>query len=320
MITYDFDEPETVRSIQRAMASRGIRFEADRSSVWLEIDGVRLKRPAQWLPEGVSARQAQRWIDYPEGLMILGPRINAAVARHIREAGGWLADASGNVFVRAPGVLIDVAGRSQKSTVANAHSSNARNLMSAGRAQVVFCLLTWPSLLEAPVRLIAEVAGVSPGLVHTVMRLLEEEHYLSPTARRLERRDELIDLWAAAFPLGLARSLELGRFVGDPRSDAWTESGHHVYASGEFASPHLSGPDLVLYVPALDTRAIAYSRWRRPEPGERANIILRRRFWLTPGPDEPGTDRAPDLLLFGDLLASNDPRQREIALNLRAEL
>ncbi len=300
------------------MASRGIDFEADGHSVSLEIDGVRLERPARWLPEGVSSRQAQRWNDYPEGQMILGPRIKPSVGKRIRESGGWYADAAGNMFVRAPGVLIDIAGRSQKSP--DAHSSNARNLMSAGRAQVVFCLLTWPALLEAPFRFIAEVAGVSPGLVHTVMQLLEEEHYLSPTTRRLERRSELIDLWAAAFPLGLARSLELGRFTGEPALDAWAELGHHVHASGEFAASHLSGPDLVVYVPALDPRAVAYSRWRRPEPGDRANIIVRRRFWLSPGPDDPGVDRVPGLLLYGDLIASNDPRQRETAFNLRADL
>jgi hypothetical protein len=318
VVTYG--KRETIRSIQRAMDSRGIRFEADHSSVMIEIDGVRLERPAQWLPEGVSTQQAGRWIDYPEGVMILGPRISTVVARRIREAGGWLADASGTTYVRAPGVLIDVVGRSHERSASNARGSNARNLMSAGRAQVVFCLLTWPSLVEEPVRFIADVAGVSPALVHTVVRLLEEEHYLSPPTRRLERRNELIDLWAAAFPLGLARALELGRFVGDPLPHAWPELGHRVYASGEFAAPSLSGPDLVLYVPALDTRAIAYSHWRRSEPVERANIIVRRRFWLPPGPDEPGIDRAPDLLLFGDLLASNDPRQREIAGELRGAL
>jgi hypothetical protein len=77
VVTYG--KRETIRSIQRAMDSRGIRFEADHSSVMIEIDGVRLERPAQWLPEGVSTQQAGRWIDYPEGVMILGPRISTSL-------------------------------------------------------------------------------------------------------------------------------------------------------------------------------------------------------------------------------------------------
>ncbi len=314
------DDLQTLSLIQRALASRGIDLDADRSSVALEIDGHRITRPARWLRDvGLSGR-ARGGPAEVDGVMILGPRIGATTARRIQEAGGWYADAVGNVFVRAEGVLIDVAGRSPKIVGAASRRPGSRNLMSAGRAQVVFCLLTWPALVAAPVRSVAAIAGVSSGLVQTVMRLLEDEGYVSPTSRQLERRGDLVDAWAAAFPLGLARSLELGRFVGEPSPDAWVASGYRVFVSGEFAAPQLEGPDLVLYVPDRDAHAIAASRWRRPEPGERANIIVRRAFWEPPGPGGPGADRVPDLLLYGDLLASNDSRQREIASKLRAAL
>lgn len=309
--------------IQHAVGPLGVEIRADGASVTLEFDGHTLRRPVRWLTEELSASPPRALREGPCDQIVLASRIRPSLARRIRDEGGWYVDSAGNMYVRAPGVLIDVDGRLPASSRKSAPvRRNARNLVSPGRAQVVFSLLTWPHLITRSMKEIGEVAGVSSSLVHTVFLLLEQERYLSATSRRLERRDELIDLWAAAYPLGLARWTELGRFSGEPTPRAWNGLGHQVYTSGEYAAEGISGPDLVLYVPELEPRALMSARWKRPAPQEHANIIVRRVFWTDPDVItlEPRVEPAPRLLIYGDLLASNDPRQREAAAAMRGEL
>lgn len=139
----------------------------------------------------------------------------------------------------------------------------------------------------------------------------------------IDRREELLDRWVEAFPLGLSRDLTLGLFVGEPDPGAWSAKGQHVYVSGERAVSDLNGTSLTIYVPELDPNAIAASRWRRPRHDEEPTIVVRRRFWTDPElRDEPdGHARtAPLLLVYADLLSSRDARQREVAENLREVL
>lgn len=315
------DLPEVLDRIRRAVEANGVGLDADQEMATFEIEGQALHRRARWVAEGSSPSELMAEHDDPGEVTYLGDRITSALARWIRSVGGWYADASGNMHVRAPGVLVDIRGRPPIVSRQSSARANSRNLMSAGRAQVVFALLTWPRLLDSSMSEIGRVAGVSSSLAHTVVRMLQEQHYMSASSRRLDRRDELIDQWAAAYPLGLARSIELGRFVGEPRVDAWVDREYAVYVSGEYAAPQISGPDLVLYVPGLDARAVVMQRWRKPAPEEHANIILRETFWTDPEALKwSGVPRAPQLLVYGDLLASNDPRQRSIAAEMRGTL
>lgn len=315
-------DPHVVASIRSVLQDQGMKFEVDDRAATFVIDGHTMRRRVRWLPEAPTLRQLDRSPEQPRELVYLADRIRPSVGRWIRDAGGWYADALGNMHLREPGVLVDVSGRAPKlpRTVPE-HAGGPSNLMSTGRAQVVFAVLTWPHLLTRSMREIGYAAGVSPAAVHKAFALLEVEQYLSPT-RRLARRDELIDLWAAAYPLGLARATERARLQGEPSPAAWPDLGHRVYVSGEYATAELTGPDLVLYAHDLDPKAVITSRWQRPGPAEHANIIVRRTFWIDPDRRErgPGVELAPPLLVYGDLLASTDPRQREIARRMRGDL
>jgi hypothetical protein len=134
----------------------------------------------------------------------------------------------------------------------------------------------------------------------------------------------LLDRWAAAVPLGLGRSLELGRFTGDPDLESLAALNFDVHVSGELASEGIRGDDLTLYLPTFMPELAARMRWRRAETRDAANIILRRTFWTSPPrtwgkavPGRPALSRAPELLVLADLIASHDPRQLEIAGALR---
>lgn len=128
---------------------------------------------------------------------------------------------------------------------------------------------------------------------------------------------DLLDLWAAAFPAGLAHRLTLATYRGEI-GQATVDADGPVFLSGEAAVTDLLKPtSLTIYVVDLDPRLPVVNRWR--SDGE-PNIIVRRKFWNAPGVDEnvpAGAEAAPWPLVYADLFASDDPRVRSAAKQWR---
>ncbi|WP_343232233.1 type IV toxin-antitoxin system AbiEi family antitoxin [Mycolicibacterium sp. CBMA 361] len=137
--------------------------------------------------------------------------------------------------------------------------------------------------------------------------------------RRLIRTGELLDLWASAYPAGLGRSNRLAVARGDV--NRWSAPGHIAVAvSGESAVPALirNPESLVLYIDSDGDKQplrdlMLMNRWHKDPHG---NIIIREMFWR----DVHATnnlDTAPVALIYADLLASHESRQREVADEMR---
>ena len=323
------DAVAAVAAVVRAVRERGVGLRLDGDVARMTLDGISFER--SWVYRTRSDRLADRKARRgpPEGaLLLLTDRMATSDAAEAKARGLWFADAAGRMHVRAPGVLIDIGNpRGGKTSSPGGRAQKTTNLMSPARAQVVFCLLTWPHMTQAPIRQLARTAGVSVGLAQQVMTALGADKYLTVGNERLLHGGELLDQWTAAFGLGLARRLELGRFVGEPTARKWADAGHVVYLGGEAAVPdQLRGGDLTLYVPQIDTRAAIASGWRRAEPQAPADIVVRRQFWTDPEAveDLPATEgqvrRAPLPLVYADLVASGEPRQREVARTIREQL
>ena len=138
--------------------------------------------------------------------------VSARSADTFRRAGVQYLDTAGNAWVHFGDVLIDVRGRPRPERTTG-RPRRSGNLFSTGRAQVIFALLTWPHLWDAPQRDLARAAGVSLGQAHNTLALLADAGYAS--AQRDAARTDLLELWAAAFPTGLAQRLTLATYRGD---------------------------------------------------------------------------------------------------------
>lgn len=239
-----------------------------------------------------------------------------AIARHIgpktadacRRAGVQYIDASGNAWLQFGDVLIDVQGRR---AATRTRARVAGDLFTASRAQVACVLLAWPNLWHSTQREVALAAGVSLGQANSALRLLAGAGF-GPEGRRDDV--ELLRLWAATFPTGLAQRLTLAAYSGDLK-DVRPVGGKAVYRSGEVAADDLLRPaSATLYVEDLDPKLAVVNRWRiDAEP----NIVVRRAFWTSPvGETESAASKArtaPWPLVYADLLASDDPRVRGVA-------
>ena len=261
-----------------------------------------------------------------ERLLLLGPRVTERSAEMFRQLGINYLDFAGNAFITFDGVHIDVRGRRFQAPHSASLPRMTRggvNLFSAKRSQVIFALLSWPELLERPVRELAKTAGVSLGQAQETLELLTEYGFLDDRKQFVRSQHErLIDLWAAAFPTGLGSQSKTGRLAGDWRGfdpGGFDPGETTVSVSGEAAVPDLLRPEtMVLYTDEFPTELIRAHRWRRDEA--QPNIFLRRQFWQPQdSPEEPDVHRAPWLLVYADLLAANDSRQREAAEQLREQ-
>ncbi|WP_037307668.1 type IV toxin-antitoxin system AbiEi family antitoxin [Amycolatopsis orientalis] len=249
--------------------------------------------------------------------------LSEPVAERLRARGIDYVDTAGNTHLAWDDVLIDVRGR-RKPAVPTGHAS-PRGAGAFGRAglQVLFVLLSWPEAADFPYRRLAEMSGVSLGTVKTVVDELTRAGYLYErgSERRLARGAELLDRWSEAYSITLDASLALGEFAAADLS-WWRDAEADLLSSGvqvggeagaSLIDPHLRPASLTLYATGLPAQVIGRHRLARAESG--GNVHIRSRFWRAPGPE---SWIVPSPLIYADLLASGDPRQREHGDRIRS--
>lgn len=260
-------------------------------------------------------------LEQPAGKLLIADRINAKTAATFRRFGVQFVDSTGTVFLSSPRWIIDVRGSTDTPYAVKAVDDTETirievgNLYSAKRAQVLFAILVWPQLLDAPLREVGKCAGVSLGLVQSTLSALRNEWDLWPADPGRRRR--LIDSWAAAYPSQLGPSLHIGTFhSADPFA-----SPVGVLVSGESAVPELLRPSrLIAYAKKVDAKLVRDNKWRTDA---NPNVFVRRQFWQKPTrtvlPVQPEIS-VPPLLIYADLMSSTDPRVRVAAEEFRAQL
>ncbi|WP_280301212.1 type IV toxin-antitoxin system AbiEi family antitoxin [Nocardia neocaledoniensis] len=303
-----------------AIDFRVLRWTSDTTAI-VEIarSGVRAEYQMVWMSHvTLSALSRTDRQDHRYELLVTGPHISSRTAEALRAANIDYIDNVGNAHLNFDPVLVDIRGRPSIAPRKGRGTTEA-NLFSARRMQVLFALLAWPDLVDRPVRMIADTAGTSVGLAQSTLEIMKESDYV--VGRSLYRRDELIDLWTAAYGNTLIPKLRETSFAGEVAS--WSPPpGWQV--SGESAVQLIRQPQtLTIYVKNFDPIEAVQSGWHKSSD---PNIEIRRKFWGEPpwatAPEQYGAfteSAAPPLMVYADLLASKDPRQTEVATALRRD-
>jgi len=251
--------------------------------------------------------------------LLVAPHVSGTVGDALRSQDVHYVDSVGNMYLRGEGVLLDVRGRSGPAARPGTPGRPLRAFKSSG-LKIVFALLADPELVAAPYRDVAEASGVSLGTVQWVLSELEAAGYVTTVPRRLYRTRSLLDRWVEAYSFDLYPRLTLASFdAADP--SWWKEADDTLRAAGaewggETAAhkinPRLQPKRAVVYAPDIPQRLATEYRFRKAE-GE-GGVEIRQRFWrLRAGPSLT----VPTPLIYGDLVASADPRLVEAAVDLR---
>jgi hypothetical protein len=255
-------------------------------------------------------------------VLMAAPFISDPVAERLRARGIDYVDTVGNAHVAWEGVLIDVRGRRKSAVSLPKTSTRGARAFSRAGLKVEFVLLSWPEMASQPLRQLAHASGVSLGTAKMVVDELTTAGYLyeGSSGRRLARGGELLNRWSEAYSIVLDPALSLGEFsTGD--LSWWRQSEREllqldIQVGGEAAASlldsYLHPSSLTLYVHELPLQLIGRHRMARAA-GD-GNVHVRQRFWRVP---ERVSWIVPSTLIYADLLASGDPRQREHADRIR---
>jgi hypothetical protein len=238
------------------------------------------------------------------------------VADALRRKGVQFVDSAGNAFLERNGILVFVTGRSRPVVM----PMKTMRVFRPSGLKVLFVLLSVPQAVAAPLRTIAHAADVALGSVARVMRELGELGFVVEIRGtvRLVNRDRLIDQWTEAYARTLQPSLQIGRFIAQT-PDWWRRADPARYGAqwgGETAAAtlqrHLVPEQTIVYAEEIPPRMMSDYRLRADANGP---IIFRRRFWNDV--PSPRSDVVPPLLVYADLLTTDDQRSVKAAKDIR---
>jgi hypothetical protein len=259
--------------------------------------------------------------------VLVTPYLTAELADQCRkELDLHFIDTAGNAYLRAPGLYVFVRGERPPT---RAMATGARGGGTATALRVVFALLCKPELLNAPYRDIVEVADVALGAVGWVFFDLQGRGYIAGGLRKRHRRllepDRLLDEWVTNFPVKLRPKLNPRRFQApDPRWWEQTTLDRGARWGGEVAAAKLTGHlKPATYTIYLDRHAAAGTvptlvKHQRLRADPRGNVEILDAFWNF-HLEGTQTDLVPPLLVYADLMATLDPRNLEVAKQVREQ-
>lgn len=266
---------------------------------------------------GVAAQLAQA--ENPG--FLFADHVTGPMAERLRALGIPFVDMAGNAWLEAPPVVLRVEGKKPEQQLV--HPPRNRAFQPSG-LKVVFALLCRPELFKAPLRDIAEVAGVVHGTVGWVMYGLREEGYLIERGKGRGRKRTprnllaLLDEWAGEYARTLRPTLVLGRYAPGPKTPRnwWKDATgpkYGVLLGGEPAAQdltdYLQPGTITLYTGEIYGRLIARNGLDKDDDGP---IEFRRKFW--PFEHEwAHRHLVPPALIYADLLATDEARCIETA-------
>jgi hypothetical protein len=295
--------------------------------VVLEVDGPVAR--FQFAAEIKTARHfatlalvKERMVHLPPDVypMLVAPYITRALAERCRELQLPFIDTAGNAYITVPGLTIYVTGEPRPITPKDT-TQHYRAYTEVGM-KVIFALLCEPKLADATYREIAAAAQVAFGTVGPVIKDLENRgHLIRGERKTLANQRELMEAWITRYPDVLRPKLFRNRYQADPdRLQALDLHAQQAYWGAEVAAERLTGylkPEhFTLYLRGDTKPLLMQARMRLDRNG---NTELLQTFWNLPeNPAHP--DLVPPLLVYADLMATQDGRNLETARLLYEQL
>ncbi len=245
--------------------------------------------------------------------MLVAPYVTREMAERCRDLELPFIDTAGNAYIKGPGLFIYVVGRRRP---AEMRQDRFRALNPAG-LRIAFALLCRPELARANYREIARAARVALGTVGPVIKDLAGRGLLrlnAATERGILDPERMLQEWVTHYPTTLRPKLNPRRFQADVNALQQAKiQRYEAYWGGEVAAEmltHILKPaSFTIYARGPIAKLVAAGRMRADSTG---NVEVLEAFWdFDAATVDPGL--APPVLVYADLLATNDGRNAEAA-------
>jgi hypothetical protein len=301
-------------------------------ALWLpeaeaRFDGrMKLKRPGQThtfnavVVSTVLPGQLAKWAalrDKDSSVILIAGRISEDMSAQLRALGLNYLEHSGNARIMADGIFLHIEGRKGGAPMKREH------VFTRASVQLIFHLLTRPSLLQEPYRAIAAATGASLDNISKTIHALREKDYLLPLQKggyQWAQKQELAERWVSEYGERLRPRLLMGRYRMLSDTD-WQEIALEpgkTQWSGEpgadLLTERIRPEQFALYTHESRQEII---RNYRLAPDPQGEVFVYRAFWDMGA--FPAGKTAPALLIYADLLLSGSARNVEIAKMIRDE-
>lgn len=255
------------------------------------------------------------------GTLVVSRYVTPSIGRQLRQLDMGYADTAGNMFLDLPHLLIDIEGRRPQPDRAADRAASPG--LTVKTMSVYLILLSDPELINAPLRYLAWLSGVSLGTVQKVVKSLPErdDQNWSKT-RHDDHWKSLAHNWVSAYITRhrFTQQIETYQTHMSPQ-EVLRALPPEAVVSGEAAS-FIAGADIrpsaIEIYSTLRGPLIKAGHLRRSADGW---VTVRRPMWS----EEPevisqlmgrvdGIRLAPPLLRYADLVANPDPRLTAVAM------
>ncbi len=255
----------------------------------------------------------------PEKWLLVSQYISKPNRALLKERGINHLDASGNCYIRQGSLFLYI----NDAPVTAQRQVATGKLWKATGLKLVFALLQNPGLVYGTYREVANAAGIALGTMGPLLQELEKEGYIGKTqgGARLEHRERLLERWSENFSTNLRPKLLQGRFrfvLAKDKANWRKLKAPHLWWGGEPAGGLLTGylhPEkFTLYSEMPKTEVLKQLRLMPDVNGE---VELLTVFWNTSTTISDHAFCAPTMLVYAELNASLDSRNRETAQRIK---
>jgi hypothetical protein len=260
--------------------------------------------------------------DIESPCILVSEYITDSVGDKLRSEGIQYLDEAGNAFIRQGKLLIFIKG--QKHTHRK-EALSTKAFKQAG-AKILFTLLSKPEMLHHSYRDIAEYSCVSLGSVSDFFQALDQMKFVGGRGKRkfFFNTNHLFERWLVAYQEEIIPKYEQIRFkLLDDRPEKLLGKKCFRYEqtllgaepAADLLTHYLKPAEWIIYTkqPFFDL-----AREIRALPHPEGQLVFRKPFWK----DLEMYNNLPvvhPLLIYADLIASSDPRNREIANLIKNE-
>jgi hypothetical protein len=266
--------------------------------------------------------------DELKNTLVVAPYINPSLAEYMDSHGLNFLDMAGNVrLALGRNFYVFVNGKKPKEGSPYIPKAKIASL------QFIFAILADPSILNDPVRTIAEKAGVGKTSVSSRINILANEGLIEKSSGgwRINNYNDLLDRWLAGYSEVIAPRLFNGSYrtrISDPDElEAIIEGSLKDYpvewAWGYLSASwrmvdHYRGETSTLHIPGIDPNPTILNMFLKIQalPSPDGNLVFMRPL----GPismNGTANHLVHPLLVYTQLITSHDPRAIETAMEIR---